>query len=471
MKAIKSYFTLSSDTTVQSVFKECINWILDSPHTLFAQEELDKYDYSSEFSVGNEVGTELIEYSIAESVDLCVSSMRFSKSQDAVRYITEVSVRKDPHDFWVGVVSSIETRTASTVSIEGLEIKRPLIAIRLIDRFGGGVDGDFPISINPIMLNNDGVGREIARRVITGENVSALPIIYVSATTLGRHSLIPDRLAKKLCGMAHVIVEPSREFSFSIRSSVNSRNVYAGAVGIYWPNGAGVTLCRRGVSDIKVFESHIFRCVAEALSVLIPPQKCSWEEVSHVKNRIAIDDLKQHGEANEIVALYEVELMEKTESITELNKEIERLSYLLRVSESKRPVQGGLILDTGAEDDYFELEILSVVLDAVEDYCNKSTHPKSRRQHLMQAIVENNESNDLHGQKERQLKEALRGYREMSKKVRGVLEDLGFSVENDAKHWRIVYQDDERYTYILPKTGSDYRGGLNAGADIANLVF
>ncbi|MFV3326644.1 hypothetical protein ACNFG0_09245 [Pseudomonas sp. NY15372] len=470
MKSIKSYFTLSAETTVADVFNECVNWILDSPHTSFAQEELVRYTAEDEFLHRNEDDSEIIEYSYASADGVSVSSMRYAKSQEAVKWVTEISARKELDVLWVSVVSSIVTTTALTAPI-GLSIKRPLIAIRLLDRFGGGTDGDFPLGVNPIVLRDDTTSLEIARRVVVGENISALPVIYVSAKFFDRHALIPDRLARKVCGMAHVVVEPSRDFSFKLRPQVSSRNVYAGSVGIYWPNGAGVTLCRRGADDAKSFEDRIFRCVAEALSVLIPPQKCGWEEVIHVKNRNAIEQLKENGEANEIVGLYEIEISQKDETIAQMKKEIDRLSYMLRLSESKRPVQGGLILDTGAEDDYFELETLSVVLDAMREYSSKSTHPNSRRQHLMTAILDNNNSNDLHEQKSKALKDALRGYRDMSKKVRDTFEELGFSVESDARHWRVVYQGDERYTYVLPKTGSDYRGGLNAGADISNLVF
>lgn len=136
-----------------------------------------------------------------------------------------------------------------------------------------------------------------------------------------------------------------------------------------------------------------------------------------------------------------------------------------------RPVQGGILIDSGDEDDYFEGEILSVILDALDDYLKKSTRAGSRRQHLLESILESNESNGLREQKSRALKDVLRGYREMNKKVKDIFDELGFSMTDGGKHWKLTYQDDERYTYVLPKTGGDYRGGLNAGADIVNIVF
>lgn len=467
---IKVSFPLNNKTAIEDVFQECLNWILDSPHTKFAQEELNKLNNNEEFSYLKD--HEHIEFSRSESPSLFISSFRYSTSTEGVKWITEISARKEPESLWISVVSSIVT---TTVSIDPPELKKPLIVIRLIDRFGGGNDGDFPITISPIALDESQNSKEIAKAVINGDTNSTLPIVYVSASNNNRHSVIPDRLAKKLSGMAHVVVEPSRDFSHEIRRYVSSRNVYAGVVGIYWPKGTGVTLFRRESKDIKDFEKEIFERICEALSILIPAKKCSWEEVSHVKNRNAIEHLKREGtsatEANEIVALYESEISEKKSNIQTLNREIERLNTLVRHLESKTPVQGGIMLDTGDEDDYFDEEILAVTLIAIKDYAQKSTHPKSRREHVLNSILNNNSLHDLHEQKSRALKEALRGYREMNKKVRDTFEELGFSLTAEGKHWKITYQEDERYTYVLPKTGSDHRGGLNAAADIANIVY
>ncbi|WEX14413.1 hypothetical protein P2T68_27950 [Pseudomonas sp. G11] len=90
---------------------------------------------------------------------------------------------------------------------------------------------------------------------------------------------------------------------------------------------------------------------------------------------------------------------------------------------------------------------------------------------MLRSVVNSNNFIDLHEQKSKLLKESLRSYREMSKGIKDTLQDLGFTVKADGKHWKITYFEDERYTYVLPKTGSDHRGGLNAYADIANIAF
>ncbi|WP_157356535.1 hypothetical protein [Pseudomonas sp. CBZ-4] len=468
--SIKVCFPLNSSTTSEDVFQECINWILDSPYTNFAQEELSKLVSSEDFThIKNQ---EHIEYSRSETSDLFVSSLRYIKSTDVAQWTTEISSRVEKDQHWINVIASIVTNTASK---EQPEIKKPLIVIRLINRFGGGDDGGVPISINPILLDETKNGNEIATAIITANNTCTLPIAYVSSTNNDRHTIIPDRLARALSGMAHIVVEPSRAFSHNLRKDVASRNVYGGVVGIYWPKGSEVTLFRRGTTDIKTFEKDIFSTICEALSVLISPKKCSWEEVILVKNRIAIENLKREGinatEANDIVSLYELELTEKTENIQALNREIDRLSALLRTREAKTPVQGGILIDTGDEDDYFNDEILAIALHAFKDYAQKGVHPNSRREHVLKAIINSNTASNAHEQRTKSLKEVLRDYRDMNKKVKTTFEGLGFSISADGKHWKVTYQDDERYTYILPKSGSDYRGGLNAAADIANIVY
>lgn len=463
-------FPLSSSTSSKEVFQECINWILDSPFTKFAQEDLRKLSNEEDFKYSS--NQEVIEFSRAETQSFFVSSFRYTKHTDNTSWITEISTRTEPDQHWISVKASIVTSTASDAT---LEVKKPLIVMRLIDRFGGGHDGDIPITLTPITLDESALSLNIATAVINGDSSCTLPIVYISSNAASKHSIIPERLARKLCGMAHVVVEPSRTFSYTLRREVGSRNVYGGVVGIYWPKGSGVTIFRRGYKEVKVFEQEIFTTICEALSLLIPAKECSWDEVTHVKNRNAIELMKREGvsadEANQIVSLYEKEITQNRDHINTLNREIERLNTRVRHLESKTPVQGGIIINTGDEEDLFDSEILVFVLSALKHYTDKNTYANSRREHVLKSVVNSNNYIDLHEQNSKILKESLRNYREMSKNIKDTLQSLGFNVKADGKHWKLTYFEDERYTYVLPKTGSDYRGGLNAYADITNIAF
>lgn len=203
----------------------------------------------------------------------------------------------------------------------------------------------------------------------------------------------------------------------------------------------------------------------------MPLSGCTWEAVKQLKNKSAIERLKNEGtDAKELVKLYENELDEASSLISKLRSEISRLEASIRGLQAKNPVQGGISINTGEEDDYYPNEILGIVTDAIHEYAERVI-PGSRRQHILISILESNSFERIEEQTARQIKETLRGYKEMGAKVRSTLEKAGFEISPDAKHWRLVYNGDERYTYILPKTGSDVRGGLNAGSDICGMIF
>ena len=371
---------------------------------------------------------------------------------------------------WTGIKA---TCASKEISIEIPQVKKPVIIIRLLDRFGGGLDNDIDVGHNPIFLAPDESGVDLAVNLISKTKNFRLPVVYVSSGHNGRHSVIPDRLSRKLSGLAHVVVEPSREFSFRIKNKVSSRNVYGGAVGVYWPNGEDIELhlYDRALQSIKDFEESIYYQIADTLSKRVPLLGCTWEAVKHLKNKTAIERLKsESADAEEIASLYEIELDEAKSTESRLRSEISRLEASIRALQAKNPVQGGISISTGGEDDYYPNEILGIVIDAIQEYSGRVV-TGSRRSHILQSIIESNSFERTEESTARQIKEALRGYKEMSAKVRSTLERSGFEISPDTKHWRLVYNGDERYTYILPKTGSDVRGGLNAGSDICGMIF
>jgi hypothetical protein len=92
--------------------------------------------------------------------------------------------------------------------------------------------------------------------------------------------------------------------------------------------------------------------------------------------------------------------------------------------------------------------------------------------HVLDAVLAANPSADdeVAALRER-LKQTLRDSRGMEAKTRRGLEEMGFAISDEGKHYKLVFQGDDRYTFTLPKTGSDHRGGLNAASDIARLLF
>ncbi|WJW75560.1 hypothetical protein QVG61_00265 [Thiohalobacter sp. IOR34] len=59
----------------------------------------------------------------------------------------------------------------------------------------------------------------------------------------------------------------------------------------------------------------------------------------------------------------------------------------------------------------------------------------------------------------------------MTNDVRRFLEELGFEISGDGKHYKAIFMGDNRYTVSIPKTSSDHRAGMNLASEIINMLF
>lgn len=66
----------------------------------------------------------------------------------------------------------------------------------------------------------------------------------------------------------------------------------------------------------------------------------------------------------------------------------------------------------------------------------------------------------------RQLKELLRSYTRMNSSIKKHLEEMGFTVVQGRKHYKLYYKNDMSHSYAISATSSDRRAGANASACI-----
>lgn len=59
----------------------------------------------------------------------------------------------------------------------------------------------------------------------------------------------------------------------------------------------------------------------------------------------------------------------------------------------------------------------------------------------------------------------------MSNSLRRELEDFGFNITSDGKHYKLLYYGDARYSAIMSKTSSDGRAGNNLASEIIKLML
>lgn len=122
------------------------------------------------------------------------------------------------------------------------------------------------------------------------------------------------------------------------------------------------------------------------------------------------------------------------------------------------------------EDEFFPGEIKEMILEAVAEKL-KNTAAKTRRYDVLADIIQRNGFEGASEKRANTIKILLRDYRTMSGTLRQALMDLGFTITEDGKHYRLTYYGDGRYKTTVSKTASDHREGKNIASTIIKNMF
>lgn len=457
-----------NELTNLDAFNQCIQkWLLGSRYTLFTPSLLAELGRND----GWECKTALESISCVLDItnDIEAAATIYSKRDSDFEWITTIVFSGQPSSSWVSI--RVECKPLHPIAMVP-NAKKPVLVKTILNTLEGGVDGEFRVSEAPVIFTNSEY--DLAASCILGGANTYLPIVYVSAPFRGQYSVEPNKLASRLFGMAHVVVEPNRDFSIKVMEIVQSRNVYGGVIALYWPEGAGrrTFFPRHNNISVDEFEENIFEEIRMSLINRRPLVRCTLAAVNELKARRLINSLKDAGSAEVqlYVDAFEEELTSKAAALENSEKEIARLKAEIRKYESQSEAINSIALDIGGERDFYGDEILSVVLDALTK-AEANVTPDSRRQDLLKALIGANSCLAEGDAIRKKIKELLRDYRTMTPKVKQGLEETGFLISDDGRHYKIILQDDSRYTFSLSKSGSDYKGGLNAASDICNLFF
>lgn len=464
MLSFSTEFPLRAETTAENFLEAVKSWLLASPHTSFNRSDLDSAEVGNETSVSS--GRNNFRLSGGAFNAECILAARYTTSEDDVDWVTEISFAKSK-ETWASVRTY---RDSSVPAVHLPPAKKPVVVMTLLDRLGGGHDGGLEVSKNSYRLKNDEI--ELAGRLISGESSCYLPIVYVSATFDGTEYVNPDALARDLCGMAHVVVEPNRPFSQRLQIEVTSANAYGGAIGIYWPDGAGRLLLLPDRSlNFKERRQIVASEIRRALLNRRPLQWCSWTAAQQLSARISLESLKTSGSGaiDDYIKSFDTELKAKNQQLLEAEEEIIRLNAAIRAG-NRATSSSSLGIKLVSEQDYFPGEIANIIRDAVAENISR-VQANGRREHVLKAIISDNPSLSTPTESREKLKSIFRDYKTMTKDTRETLIEMGFSLSEDGKHYKAIYKSDDRYMFSIPKTSSDHRAGLNLASDIAKRIF
>lgn len=204
--------------------------------------------------------------------------------------------------------------------------RKPYLIKALLKNGWGGKDQPFHVSDQPIWLESSDVDLATAKAVTLGGAAKWLPTVYVSATGSASWLLKQqeiERLAYDLGGIAHVIVEPNRTFSFDLRDETEARNAYGGTVGLSVPGQGIVRRYYLGwqIQDGRELAAAV-RAAATALRSQLPAVGWDWTELQEQALRSHREREKNSLTAGESEQLYLEEIANLQDKIQLLEQQI-----------------------------------------------------------------------------------------------------------------------------------------------------
>ncbi|MCW7537981.1 hypothetical protein OOT46_08975 [Aquabacterium sp. A7-Y] len=467
MANFSTEFPIDPKNSVAEVLCLACAWVTGSPHTSIPESDLQDLPQNSERVVA--FGMERVELAHALAADYEIGGLRYERTEDDLAWTTSIVTLKAPDKHLLSLQVTCE---ALHTAVRLPPPKKPYFIRQALEALGGGEDGEIPIADRPFRLS---AGDEpIAAALILGTARNTLPIVYISAGYKDGHLVKPDQLAKHVSGMAHVVVEPSREFSYRVKALTKSRNVFGGTVGVYWPNSAArrAYFCNESVRNRRVLEVDVAKDIRVALSNRRQRTHCTWSHLKETVAKFKFDQLKAVGstELQAYIDAFDADIAAKQACIADAEQDIARLTAEIRRLSSSDEVNEGGLLRQGEEQDLYEHEIRDIVIDAICD-ASRAALEGSRRQHILRDLLKANPASGARQELQEAVKSLFKTYRDMDGRTRNALARIGFDISEDGKHYKMVFQGDGRYTFALPKTTSDHRAGKNMASDINKALF
>lgn len=469
MLSFATDFPVRAGTTAADFLAVVQEWISGSPHTEFSAPVLEAINSPGRVSLN--AGTESVLSLRVDQLGGSASSVRYHREDGQLHWTSLVTFSGGPE--LTPVVAIRVFCEAANPSVVVPSAKKPVFVRLIFDRLGGGLDDQLQVDEEPRTVGAQDLPAVIS--FITGKGQNRLPVVYVSSGFNGHPKVDPVKLARKLAGMAHVLVEPSREYSLELRDQVGGQNAFGGTVGIYWPGGDGRRTHIRH-ADFESRSALLDAVVDEVRMALVnrrPLDRCTFAAVQETLARQEIEVLKGRESLaiDEYAKVFDGEMEAHALKLADAEREIARLASEVRMYEARHPLEDGLTLSVGQERDLYPNEISAMVLRVLAEYYESSSGD-TRRRDLIKAILDSNVEGAFAADAKARIKEALRGYVKMDSKVKKEFEELGFEISNQGKHPKLLFRSDDRYTFTLASTGGDSQhGGLNAASALSRLLF
>lgn len=443
-------------------------WLVGSPHSSWQESDFGEVPAQDLVTIKEHGQAVSIAKFTNSQGEFCGFRYEWQDSEHR-NWTTDICGWRTPQAFLVSVQLSCEV---SELGAPLPQPKKPYIVRQILNDLGGDLDGSFAVSDAPILLAESDL--DLAVRVLRGETNNFLPVIYASSTWKNHPAFDSAELAKWASGMAHVIIEPSRRFSFLLADRIARTNPYEGAVAICWPHSGAkqVRLFPYHYNSPKDYAAEITDVVRQALAGCRPDYRCTWAFVRELVFAHRIETLRSDGKTGieEYVSAFDAELAATRKELEDTQQEVGRLKAELARNSQTYRTQGDGPLKLGSEQDLYSGELHDTLVFAL-GLARDHVFPDGRVRHILESLLSVNTPTGERERLQKAIKDAVDGCTNFGTKERRALEDLGFAITEDGKHLKLVFRGDDRYTFAAAKSGSDWRGMKNWVSDILKNLF
>ena len=469
MLVFSTRLPIKKEVTREDCAQLFIDWVTKSPNY-----NIDSIPYDISSQQDYEYKSKNITFSIRhfnnEQIDLCACRL---ENRESIAVWTNDCILLCENGKKSLLVQLNCTRIDYNTQLP--HIHKPHIVRMFVENGLCRDDNGIPITDTPI--ESDTEHYKLCTEIISGTYDYSMPVVYISYDHRGKIAIKPEYLAQKLSGVAHVFVEKNDKTSQKLKKDTDGKNVYNGYAGIYFPNSK---LCQRyGIenynNDVKEMTNEIIRSVWKALINRLDSSTYDWNQI------VALQARQKMNEWQDISAQDRKELDEYMDTFDQENKglrekidELNRQNYSLRAQLStcmaamNDASDANCFYRSGAEPELYAGErndLLYSILSQVQDKFSVN----SRAQTIIQSLLEANPRQGECAKIISTVRNILGNGAKLSKTDKGKLSALGFSIDEDGPHYKLVFHD-SRYMVTLPKTPSDHREGKNLISHICNVI-
>ena len=344
-------------------------------------------------------------------------------------------------------------------------------------------DYNLPVLRTPTVITDEYLA--IVSDVVEHKTEYQLPVIYVSKTLDGQEVLDTKWMASRLKGAAHVLVEKDKESCLECTKICNETKEDFGAVRIYYPSESMTRkrfLYRSANGDSKARLEKVIKNIIQYWNSQRIDILYTWQGVNNaILNSSLNQQITKYKEAEsarqnaekEIDQVYEAfdeDLKKMQQKMEELTKANEALMLENSVLRAKLNVTESMpIVYQGDEEDFYPDEIKDMILGVLDEVLT-NTEVTTRRADILEDILENNLYQHLSEKRKQKVKAMFKGYKHLNSAMKQELLELGITISDDGKHYKLTYKDDSRYMVTIGKTPSDNRAGNN-NATLINKIM